>query len=209
MRELQLTKINTNLTNGNPAPLIPVWGRFPGRPAGSGGQPGAERRYNRRDTWGGGGTQEMTLVLWSMRTYGWGCSFKTHSPGGSIWQQDLQQELRVNLSHVDPPIGHVQHVADRLLLRVQRHDVGRVRAQVQVGVSTWRFVKSVGDSVGSICQGSKGVFSQTKELTWEKEGVAEHLLLPGVDTMEEVSLQIHQDVVPCIRKQQRHGSQTL
>lgn len=37
-------------------------------------------------------------------------------------------------------------------------------------------------------------------LTWEKEGVTKHLLLPGVDTMEEKALQIHQDVVTYIQK---------
>lgn len=30
--------------------------------------------------------------------------------------------------------------------------------------------------------------------------MAEHLLLPGVDTVEEVTLQIHQDVVTCMLK---------
>lgn len=58
-----MTKINTTLTNRISAPSAPAQGRFPGRPAGSGGQPGAEGRYNRRDTLGAGGTQEMALVL--------------------------------------------------------------------------------------------------------------------------------------------------
>lgn len=55
-----------------------------------------------------------------------------HSPGGSIWLQDLQEELWVDLSDLDPPTGQVQHATDRLVLRVQHHDVGGVTAQVQV-----------------------------------------------------------------------------
>lgn len=61
IRKLQMTKFNTSLTNSIPAPSTPAWGRFLGRPAGSGGQPGAEGHYNRRETLGCGGAQERTL----------------------------------------------------------------------------------------------------------------------------------------------------
>lgn len=48
---------------------------------------------------------------------------------------------------------------------------------------------------------STGTISFDKTcLTREKEGVTEHLLLPGVDTVEEITLQVYQDVVTYIKK---------
>lgn len=41
---------------------------------------------------------------------------------------------------------------------------------------------------------------ELSDLTGQEEGVAEHLLLPGVDAMEEVRVQIHDDVVTYIGK---------
>lgn len=129
IRKLQMTKFNTSLTNSIPAPSTPAWGRFLGRPAGSGGQPGAEGHYNRRETLGCGGAQERTLYydVWPRMAES---GHLKHSLGGSIRLQDLQQEVWVDLSHVDPPTAQVQHAADRLLLGVQHHHVGGVRAQV-------------------------------------------------------------------------------
>lgn len=48
---------------------------------------------------------------------------------------------------------------------------------------------------------STGTISFDKTcLTREKEGVTQHLLLPGVDTVEEITLQVYQDVVTYIKK---------
>lgn len=44
------------------------------------------------------------------------------------------------------------------------------------------------------------ISSEKTRLTREEEGVTEHLLLPGVDTVEEIILQVHQDVVTYIKK---------
>lgn len=52
---------------------------------------------------------------------------------------------------------------------------------------------------------STGTISFDKTcLTREKEGVTEHLLLPGVDTVEEITLQVYQDVVTYIYKKKKH-----
>lgn len=127
---MKLTPANISI----PAPSTLTPGHFPGRPAGSGGQPGAEAPSCRRDTLSGRGTQEGCHDACAQM---YKC-LKSRSPGGSVRPQDVQQELGVDLSGVDPPTVQVQQVADRLLLRVQHRDGGGMAPQVQLRLGASR-----------------------------------------------------------------------
>lgn len=77
---------------------------------------------------------------------------KSGSPGGGVRPQDLQQELGVDLSGVDPPAAQVQQAADRLLLRVQHRHVGGMTPQVQLRLAASGWSRQPGRGGGRLAK---------------------------------------------------------